>query len=141
MTGFYLACIFQAKEGGFVIEFPDIPEAFTQAENYAECMEMAEDVLNVSLEEYVRERKKLPEPSNFEEAKKFALKELQENPDTLDTNFDPLVQIIKTADMSQKPVKVTVSFPKSYLQDIDKKAERLGMTRSGFLVKAALAYK
>lgn len=140
MSGYYLACIFQAKEGGFVIEFPDIPEAFTQAEDYAECIEMAEDVLNISLEEYVRERKKLPKPSSLEKMKEFALQELQENPDTLDTSFEPLIQIIKTADMSQKPVKITVSFPKGHLDTIDKKAEKLGMTRSGFLVKAALAY-
>ncbi len=43
--------------------------------------------------------------------------------------------------VSQKPVKVAVSFPKYALAAIDLKADKLGLTRSGFLVKAALAYE
>lgn len=52
-----------------------------------------------------------------------------------------LSNFFKASDTSQKPVKITVSFPKSALENIDKKAEQLGLTRSGFLVKAALAYE
>ncbi len=42
--------------------------------------------------------------------------------------------------MEMKPVRVSVSFPKSTLEAIDKKAEQLGLTRSGLLAKGALAY-
>lgn len=136
----YFAILVKAKEGGFVAIFPDIPEAFTQGEDIQECVEMAKDVLNISLEEYVRERRVFPTPSTLEEVRAKAKEELAENADTLDISFEPLIQLIVANDMSQKPVKVTVSFPKGYLDAIDQKAEKLGMTRSGFLVKAALAY-
>lgn len=136
----YFAILLKAKEGGFVAIFPDIPEAFTQGEDIQECVEMAKDVLNISLEEYVRERRVFPTPSTLEEIRVKAKEELAENADTLDISFEPLIQLIVANDMSQKPVKVTVSFPKGYLDTIDQKAEKMGMTRSGFLVKAALAY-
>lgn len=136
----YFAILVKAKEGGFIAIFPDIPEAFTQGEDIQECVEMAKDVLNISLEEYVRERRVFPTPSTVEEIRAKAKEELAENADTLDISFEPLIQLIVANDMSQKPVKVTVSFPKGYLDTIDLKAEKLGMTRSGFLVKAALAY-
>lgn len=140
---YYYAIIKKAGEGGFVAVFPDIPEAFTQGDDIPECIEMATDVLNISLEEYVRERRELPVPSSFEEVTKIAENLFLDPEETkyIDTSFAPLVQIIFAEDMSQKPVKIMVSFPKGYLQDIDKKAEQLGMTRSGFLVKAALAYE
>lgn len=137
----YFAILLKAKEGGYIAFFPDIPEAVTQGEDLAACIEMAHDVLNTSLEEYVRERRKFPLPSSLAEIKEKAKTEIAENGDTLDLSFDPLFQLIIADDMSQKPVKFTVSFPKGYLDTIDKKAEKLGMTRSGFLVRAALAYE
>lgn len=138
---YYYAVILAAKEGGFTAFFPDFPEAVTQGDDIPECIEMAADALNISLEEYVRERRTIPESSSFKKVKQAALQEFQENSDVLNTSFEPLIQLIQAPDMSQKPVKVTVSFPKSCLDTIDKKANELGMTRSGFLVKAALAYE
>lgn len=137
----YFAILLKAKEGGYIALFPDIPEAVTQGEDIAECIEMAKDVLNSSLEEYVRERRNFPAPSSLAKIREKAKTEIAENSDTLDLSFEPLFQLVFADDMSQKPVKITVSFPKGYLDTIDKKAEKLGMTRSGFLVRAGLAYE
>lgn len=65
---------------------------------------------------------------------------LEEDAEYTDLTFDPLFQYFKAPEMSQKPVKVMVSFPKSALETIDKKAEQLGLTRSNYLTKAGLAY-
>ena len=43
----YYAIVFKAKEGGYIALFPDIPEAFTQGEDLVECVERAQDVLNM----------------------------------------------------------------------------------------------
>ncbi len=136
----YFSIIFKAKEGGFVALFPDIPEAFTQGEDLAECVDMAKEVLDEVLERYTLERRKLPVPSSLEYIEKKADEEIAENGDTLDLSFKPLFQYIEAAEMDVKPVRITVSFPKSTLETIDKKADKLGMTRSGFLAKCALAY-
>ena len=41
----YPAIFFVAKEGGYVVEFPDVEGAVTQGETLFEALEMAEDAL------------------------------------------------------------------------------------------------
>jgi antitoxin HicB len=50
-------------EGGFVVTFPDIPEAITQGEDKDEALLYAVDALEASLSFYVDGRKPLPVPS------------------------------------------------------------------------------
>ncbi|UTV82116.1 type II toxin-antitoxin system HicB family antitoxin [Acidithiobacillus sp. YTS05] len=50
-------------EGGFVVIFPDIPEAITQGEDEDEALLVAIDALETALSIYVDERKLLPVPS------------------------------------------------------------------------------
>jgi antitoxin HicB len=52
-----------AAEGGFVVSFPDIPEAITQGEDEAEALARAQDALETALEFYVEEGQALPRPS------------------------------------------------------------------------------
>jgi predicted RNase H-like HicB family nuclease len=41
----YPAVFHPAKEGGYWIEFPDLPDVFSQGETIEECIEMASDAL------------------------------------------------------------------------------------------------
>ena len=50
-------------EGGFVITFPDVPEAITQGEDEDEALLYAVDALETALSFYVDDRKPLPTPS------------------------------------------------------------------------------
>lgn len=138
---YYCSYILRAKEGSFVIFFADFPEATTQGDTLQECLEMGEDAFHITIEEYIRERKKMPAPSSIEETRKKAFLQIEEDKDLIDTSFEPLIQLYKAPDVSQKPVKVMVSFPKSALERIDQKAEQFGLTRSAFLTKAGLAYE
>lgn len=137
---FYCSYILRAKEGSFVIYFADFPEAATQGDTLQECLELGEEAFNITIEEYIRERRNIPVPSSIEETRKKALLQIDENKELIDISFEPLIQLYKSPDVSQKPVRITVSFPKSTLDTIDIKAGKLGMTRSGFLAKCALAY-
>jgi len=53
-------------EGGFVVRFPDIPEAITQGDDEDEALLYAVDALETALEIYVEERRPLPVPSPAE---------------------------------------------------------------------------
>ena len=56
--------ILEAKpEGGFVVTFPDVPEAITQGEDEDEALLYAIDALETALSFYVDDRKPLPVPS------------------------------------------------------------------------------
>jgi len=52
-----------AKEGGFVVTFPDIPEAITQGESVEDAMLHAADVLESALDYYIEEGLPIPAPS------------------------------------------------------------------------------
>lgn len=137
----YIASIFPTIEGNYAVEFFDFPEANTQGSTIEEAIEMAEDVLKISIEEYTRERRTIPSPSSFERIKELTLADIEETKEFLDMSKEVFYQHIKAPSVEIKPVKVTVSFPKNVLEQIDKKAAALGMTRSGLLANSALAYE
>jgi len=49
--------------GGFVVTFPDIPEAITQGETLEEALAMAQDALETALEFYFEDKRAVPAPS------------------------------------------------------------------------------
>jgi antitoxin HicB len=49
--------------GGFVVTFPDIPEAITQGETEEEAMSMAQEALATALEFYFEDKRAVPNPS------------------------------------------------------------------------------
>lgn len=49
--------------GGFVVTFPDIPEAMTQGETLEEALAMAQDALETALDFYFDDQRPVPVPS------------------------------------------------------------------------------
>ena len=52
------------RNGGFVVTFPDIPEAITQGETVEEAIAMAEEALESALEFYFEDKGAVPAPSS-----------------------------------------------------------------------------
>lgn len=50
-------------EGGYLVLFPDVPEAVTQGEDREDALERAVPALETALSFYVRARQPLPKPS------------------------------------------------------------------------------
>ena len=50
-------------EGGYVVTFPDFPEAVTQGENLGEAMEMARDSLRMAIAYRIEHAESVPLPS------------------------------------------------------------------------------
>jgi antitoxin HicB len=50
-------------EGGYVVTFPDIPEAVTQGETEEEALRVAREALETALEFYFDDRRAVPSPS------------------------------------------------------------------------------
>ena len=51
------------KSGGFVVTFPDVPEAITQGDTVEEALAMAEEALESALEFYFEDKRAVPPPS------------------------------------------------------------------------------
>jgi antitoxin HicB len=52
------------EDGGFVVTFPDVPEAITQGENRTEALLYAQEALETALTLYIEEQRDLPSPSS-----------------------------------------------------------------------------
>ncbi|MGC1460577.1 MAG: type II toxin-antitoxin system HicB family antitoxin [Terracidiphilus sp.] len=52
-----------AEEGGFLVTFPDIPEAITQGEDVEDALRHAADALETALDFYFEYRRPVPAPS------------------------------------------------------------------------------
>ena len=52
-----------AEEGGFVVTFPDVPEAITQGDDETEALTMAQDALITMFDAYMHDRQAIPEAS------------------------------------------------------------------------------
>lgn len=50
-------------DGGFVVTFPDIPEAITQSDTIEDALAMAQDALETALEFYFEDKRAVPAPS------------------------------------------------------------------------------
>lgn len=59
----YPAIFDPAEEGGFVVTFPDVPEAITQGDDEGEALLNAIDALETALSFYTDESKDLPKAS------------------------------------------------------------------------------
>ncbi len=59
----YPVVLTKAEEGGFVVTFPDVPEAITQGEDVEDAITHARDALETALEFYVEDRRSIPKPS------------------------------------------------------------------------------
>jgi antitoxin HicB len=59
----YPALLAPQKEGGFVVTFPDIPEAITQGESVEDALLHAADVLESALDYYLEDGLPIPIPS------------------------------------------------------------------------------
>lgn len=58
------------NDGGFVVTFPDIPEAITQGNTVEEALAMAREALETALEFYFEDKRAVPVPSKARRGQK-----------------------------------------------------------------------
>jgi len=86
---------------------------------------MGEEALALHIEGLVADGEAIPEPASLEEVM------------TDPQNRDAVAILVRAKTDAPKPVRVNVTLPKDILEQIDQYAEAHGLTRSGFLAKAA----
>jgi predicted RNase H-like HicB family nuclease len=134
MTRDYLATLLPAKEGGFTVFFRDFPEAMTQGKDIREAMNNAEEALALTVEEYADAKRSIPVPSDYEEVAMWTA-------ETYRGRQGVVFAAVQAPDTEKPFVRASVSFTKTALARIDRKAEELGMTRSGYLSAAGVGYQ
>jgi antitoxin HicB len=67
----YPARLEPQPEGGFVVTFPDIPEAITQGEDVEDALLHAADVLESAMDFYLEQGRPIPPPSRSKRGQKM----------------------------------------------------------------------
>lgn len=61
--------IFKKEDSGYFINFPDLESCYTQGDDLKDGMEMAEDVLALTMYGYEKDQREIPKPSEAETLK------------------------------------------------------------------------
>lgn len=121
----YIALIHKDHDSDYGVSFPDLPGCITAGTTLDDAREMAADALALHLDGLAADGEAIPEPSSLEEV--MAAPE----------NRDGVAILVEPPKRPTKAVRINVTLPEDVLDAIDRYAEDNGLTRSGFLARAA----
>jgi predicted RNase H-like HicB family nuclease len=113
----------------FGVVVPDLPGCFSAGDTLDEAIENAKEAIELWLETVIDDGGAVPEPSSITKH--------QANPE-----FKGWVWAVVTVDISElsdKAERVNITIPARVLRRIDAAAKEAGESRSGYIVRRALA--
>lgn len=138
MQNVYYA-IFIPVDNMYAVIFPDFLGCNTQGESIEHAFAMAHEALEGHMEAMADDSEEIPTPSTKEEA----IEKIENYYETLGIGEIPKEAVffpVKAPVLDMRTKQIAVSFSKYKLDMIDRKAQALGMTRSGFLANAASSF-
>ncbi|MDO5537593.1 MAG: type II toxin-antitoxin system HicB family antitoxin [Desulfovibrionaceae bacterium] len=138
MLRYYFCAFIPSEDGGYAIMSPDFPEALSQGDDLEDAMFMATDCLRVTVEAYDDQGDAIPEPCALAAARERIAANLKGNDWKPEGEIlYPLVPVVlPDATLTRACLRLTWA----EVQEIDRRAEKHGMKRSEFLLRAARAY-
>lgn len=121
----YIGLIHKQAESDYGVSFPDFPGVVTAGETLDEARTMAEEALAFHVHGMIEDGDAIPEPSSLEL--------IMAEPE----NRDGVAILVTLRSQPPKSVRINITLPEDVLQTIDSFAEANGMSRSGFLARAA----
>ncbi len=113
----------------FGVVVPDLPGCFSAGDTLDEAVDNAKEAIELWLETVIDDNGVIPESSS--------ISDLQANPE-----FKGWVWAVITVDISElsdKAERVNITIPARVLRRIDAAAKEAGESRSGYIVRRALA--
>ena len=120
----YIALIHKDADSDFGASFPDFPGVVTAAPTLEELRKEAEEALALHIEGLIEDGAEIPEPSLLD-----AVTQIEDYRDAL-----AVLAVVAPGTLS---VRDNITLPESILKRIDQYAGEHGLTRSGFLARAA----
>lgn len=121
----YIGLIHKETDSDYGVSFPDFPGVIAAGSSLDHAREMAQEALAFHVEGMIEDGDPISEPSTIEA--------VMANPE----NRDGVVILVTLKAPQSKSVRINVTFPDDVLQQIDDYAQAHGLTRSGFLARAA----
>lgn len=118
------------EDGQFGASFPDFPGATTGASDLETLYRKASDMLAFHVAGLVEDADAVPAVRTLDECRR--------DPAFRQDAADAMIALLEV-DLPGKAVRVNISLEESLLRRIDRAAEAVGESRSGFLAEAARA--
>ena len=121
----YIALIHKDADSDYGVSFPDLPGCITAGATLDEARAMAAEAIAFHLEGLASDGEPVPEPSS--------LQEIMSDPE----NRDGVAILVDPPKSTAKSVRLNITLADDLVELIDRYAEAHGLTRSGFLARAA----
>ena len=121
----FIALIHKEAKSDYGVSFPDLPGCITAGRTLDEARALAAEALAFHLEGMIMDGEPIPEPSSLSAIMADAV------------NKDGVAILVDAPQQASKSVRVNITLPDDLLQSIDRHAAENGLTRSGFLARAA----
>jgi predicted RNase H-like HicB family nuclease len=121
----YIAYLHKERKSDYGVSFPDFPGCITAGRTLDEASRMAAKALTLHIQGMVEEGDEVPAPSKLDDIADDAARRRA-------------IAFMVSVDTPDATVRVNITARESQIERIDAMAEEAGMTRSGYLVHAAL---
>jgi predicted RNase H-like HicB family nuclease len=121
----YIAYLHKDRDSDYGVSFPDFPGCITAGKTLDEASRLAPQALGLHIQGMMEDGDTVPEPSKVEDIAADAAKH-------------GAIAFMVSVDTHDATVRVNITARESQMEKIDRLAEAAGLTRSAFMVRAAL---
>ena len=122
----YIAYLHKDRKSDYGVSFPDFPGCITAGKTLEEARRLAVEALTFHVEGMLEDGDAIPSPS--------PLDALAGGP-----AIKGAVAFLVDVDLAERAAKFNITARRSQMDEIDRRARKQGMTRSAYVVAAALA--
>ena len=122
----YIAYLHKDRDSDFGVSFPDFPGCITAGRTLEDAHHMAAEALSLHIEGMIEDGEAIPEPSTLDAlAKDPAMKHA-------------VAFLVHVEPETEKTVRINITARERQVEQIDRLADKAGMTRSAYMVQSAL---
>jgi predicted RNase H-like HicB family nuclease len=121
----YIAYLHKDRDSDYGVSFPDFPGCITAGRTLDEASRMAAEALALHIQGMVEDGDAVPEPSKVDDI-------------AADAARRGAIAFLVSVDAPDATVRVNITARESQIAKIDALAEAAGLTRSGYMVRAAI---
>lgn len=122
----YIAYLHKTRKSDYGVSFPDFRGCITAGRTLEEARRMAGEALALHVEGLLDDGETLPEPSTLDSlVRDPALK-------------DAVAFLVPLDDKAGKAVRINITARQRQIEEIDRRAQAAGLSRSAYIVQAAL---
>ena len=121
----YIAYLHKDRDSDYGVSFPDFPGCITAGRTLDEASRMAAEALALQIQGMSEDGDPVPEPSKVDDIAADATKR-------------GAIAFLVSVDPPDATVRVNITARESQMARIDALAEAAGLTRSGYMVRAAI---